>query len=775
MKWSGLRSWCEHHPDQAIFLALALLALALMSPYLFQAEVVVWPRSGLGTDLLNYRWTHVYYLRRSLQETGQIPLWRASSLGGEPMIGNPAVMLVYPVQLLLALLPVPLLPSFAWMTVLHLWLAGMGAYLLARQVVGLRRAAALVTALATTLMPRLSSNAVGDIGLDYAMCWLPLTLACARLALDRRSLEWAVPAAGGLAAQFLIHVHIFFYTAWAIGLYFLYQTVQSLPALRREGHGRAWLERAGLLALIALLCTGLVAFELLPFATYLRWLSRATMDLERANAYALPPLMLLTALMPSSLKFPEWELYAGLLPVVLLPLAFLSPRRREVVFWIGLGLFGALFSLGTATPLFGFLFRYVPGFNWLRVPARMWLLTNLSLAVLAGIAVEALASQRAWKQWGRSWQNWFLLGGSTAALATLFGRWLLRRPGEADWLLGLLGVAGLGLGLIGVWLWMQRRMVFATSSLLLVGGLLLDLFPVDAAYMTRMPAAEVFAMPAVGASLLEPQARAGGLFRVYAVRSTVPYHIAAHQGLEFADGLNSFQFAGYVSLINLASGCELSGFAASVPRCSTNELSPTAYRDAVPDPALLGLLNVRYVISPLPLSGPAWALRDNAGDGYLYENTLVLPRAFGVGCTEIVPDGPALWQRLREIDVGQVALVESGPAGARPACVPFHAPARRIDFQPNQIRVEIDMPGDGLLVLGEVWTPGWRVTVDGVPAEVVRVDGALRGVYLTAGQHQIRFWFLPPALLLGLAVSGVTLVVCAVLLVRFWRRRQDAE
>jgi hypothetical protein len=746
-----------------------MVALALMSPYLFRPDVIVWPRSDLGTDLLTYRWTHVYCLRQSLQEHGQIPLWRGSTMGGEPMIGNPAVMLFYPLQLLVALLPLPIMPGFAFLTAFHLWLAGMGSYVMMRQAIGVRRLPSLVAALAMTLTPRLSSNAVGDIGLTYAMCWMPFCLAWAKLALDRRRLTWAILTAMGLAFQFLIHVHIFFYTAVTIGLYFFYQVTASAsatirnPVLRgvwRE-MGRRWLVQTGLLALMALLCAGLVAFELLPFASYLPYTSRESMTLAEANYHALPPTMLFSALMPSSFKFAEWELYVGLLPIVLFPLAWRHPRRRETVFWMGLAAFAVLFSLGSATPLFSFLFYWVPGFGWLRVPARMWFLAAVATTTLAGLAVDALADLRG--DWGRRWQNWLLFGGWALALATVAGRWVTRRPGEWDWLLGFVSALALTLGIYGLYLWSKGRIRYVTFGLYLVGALLLDLMPVDLAYMTPMPVARAFEMPAIGRHLLDPQVRGDGPFRVYSVRSEIPYHVAVKEGLEIVDGMNSFQFAPYMKLIEQASGCNLPGFTATVPSCVSNEASPTAYRKAIPNPVLLGLLNVRYVITPLPLDGPGWALRDTAEGEYLYENLHVQPRAFAVGHVEAIDDEETLWKRLPQVDVSTVALVGADETRrARQALPrnPFHAPARLVAYRPNGITVEVDMPGDGMLVLGEVWTPGWQATDSGVPTEVVRVDGALRGVHLDAGVHRVTLRFLPRALIWGLSISALTTLTC---------------
>jgi hypothetical protein len=775
-------SWWQRHPDLAIVLSLAAVALALMAPYILQPEVLAWPRSDLGTDFLNYRWAHVYWLRHALAEHGQVPLWRRSTMGGEPVIGNPAVMLFYPPQLIVALLPLPILSGFALLTALHLWIAGVGSYCLLHGAIGTRRLAALVAAVAMLLAPRLISNAVGDLGLAYAMCWVPFCLAWAKLALDRAHLSWAILAGMGLAFQFLIHVHIFFYTAWTIGLMFLYgaaaafvRRVSGRARTSLGALGRRWLAQLGLLALMAVVCAGLVAFELLPFITYLPHLSRASLTLAEGGRYALPPVMLLSAVMPSPPKFPEWELYVGLLPLALLFLSVHHPRRGETVFWMGLAIFAILFSLGTTTPLFAFLFTFVPGFSWLRVPARMWWLAAVAATTLTGLAVDALAMPSLCRRWGRRWRGWMVVSGWALALTTVVGRYVTRHPGNPDWLLGFAGVLGLALGVGGVLMWAEGNIRYRTFGALLVVALLLDLLPVDVAYIAPLAVDRAFEMPAIGHTLLAARGRTP--FRVYAVRGEVPYHVAVAEGLEVIDGINSFQFASYVRLVAEASGCALSGFAASVPSCLTNEISDTAYLDAVPDPALLGLLNVRYVVTPLPLDAPAWVQRDTAPGEYLYENLLVQPRAFAVRNVEVLGDEEALWRRLSQIDVSTVALVSAKDARHRswPAAQePFHVPADLVTSQPNRIVVDVVVnDGDALLVFSEVWTPGWQAFDNGVPVEVLRVDGALRGVLLSAstasdGAHRVVLRFVPPAFAWGLGISAVAVLACTVLL---WAER----
>ena len=79
---------------------------------------------------------------------------------------------------------------------------------------------------------------------------------------------------------------------------------------------------------------------------------------------------------------------------------------------------------------------------------------------------------------------------------------------------------------------------------------------------------------------------------------------------------------------------------------------------------------------------------------------------------------------------------------------------------------------DRLLVFTDSWAPGWSATIDGVPTPVLRVNNAIRGVMVPAGEHSLvwhyRPRFLAPLLSLlatGLGISGILIAA------PWWARR----
>jgi Predicted membrane protein len=67
----------------------------------------------------------------------------------------------------------------------------------------------------------------------------------------------------------------------------------------------------------------------------------------------------------------------------------------------------------------------------------------------------------------------------------------------------------------------------------------------------------------------------------------------------------------------------------------------------------------------------------------------------------------------------------------------------------NEVLIDAQTTKPSLLVLTDVYFPGWRVTVDGKESKIVRTNGVFRGVQLDAGHHSVRFFFDPISLKIG--------------------------
>jgi hypothetical protein len=148
---------------------------------------------------------------------------------------------------------------------------------------------------------------------------------------------------------------------------------------------------------------------------------------------------------------------------------------------------------------------------------------------------------------------------------------------------------------------------------------------------------------------------------------------------------------------------------------------------------------------------------------WVYENPNVLPRAYVVHRAETVLDQDPL-ERLTASDLNPwtTAVLEEPLSLARAAAlseVPLRSSSSALitDYGPHRVEIEARMTDPGVLILSDTYYPGWEVTVDGLPSQLLRANYALRGVYLPTGNHQVVFRFAPRFLRLGLLSAGITL------------------
>jgi hypothetical protein len=181
-----------------------------------------------------------------------------------------------------------------------------------------------------------------------------------------------------------------------------------------------------------------------------------------------------------------------------------------------------------------------------------------------------------------------------------------------------------------------------------------------------------------------------------------------------------------------------------------------------------------------PEAAGAWfapVLDGGAHGTSVYENRRAFPRAWLTHRIEVEPDSAARPARLADpaFDAHGTALLAAPLPADRP--LPASAPPPAQDTvtithnAPEMVAIATDSPAAGLLILADQAFPGWTATVDGQAAPLVTADHALRGVYVPAGSHMVRFSYEPLSFRLGALVSGVTLLILGILGVG-WRPRR---
>lgn len=100
--------------------------------------------------------------------------------------------------------------------------------------------------------------------------------------------------------------------------------------------------------------------------------------------------------------------------------------------------------------------------------------------------------------------------------------------------------------------------------------------------------------------------------------------------------------------------------------------------------------------------------------------------------------------------------------------------AEILTYQPERVVIKAVSDRPSYLLLQDTYYPGWKASVDGVEAEILKTDLGARAVELPAGSHQVVFRFDPTSVKLGLAgtsLGAILLVLYAVLGSRLRRTR----
>jgi len=221
------------------------------------------PGTPILSDAMQTFEPWLLYAADAFARTGRIPLWKDSNFCGAPLLGNAQSALFWPPNLVAMLLGAPP-DSLAWIALLKLTVAGLGAFLLARH-------------LGLSLLGAFLAGAVFELGgfqvvylafpLSNVSVLLPWLLLCAdRCALQPTGRRVAALAAVAALQHLGGHPETAFHGQLAAALLVLVRAASVTGGLRPALASRAlWRPAAGF-ALGALAA----AVQILPFLEYAR-------------------------------------------------------------------------------------------------------------------------------------------------------------------------------------------------------------------------------------------------------------------------------------------------------------------------------------------------------------------------------------------------------------------------------------------------------------------------------------------------------------------------
>ncbi len=755
--------------NAAIVLGFAVLAL------LFWKLRLIDPASDAAKDvsLSNVDFfTQIYPMAqaaaRSFRE-GAFPLWNPYQLGGFPFLATVIHGVLYPFNVAYVLLPTHI--AIEATIVLHIFAAGLFMYLYARAIP--LQPIASVAAAVTFMWSGLLSNLAGWFPPALAASvWLPLAFLAIDRIFERRTVAWSMLLGVAVAMPILAGwLQTWTYAMYAIGGYALLRLVAE--ALR---HRRAapLLPSAALLATGLLLGFALAAAQLLPGfelqSASPRKPGGLSVEQMLVTGGSSPELVIAGAVDPTP-GFPR-QSYLGMAALLLMPLSLFSTSGRVRLLCLWLLTLGTMTVVLTIHTPFFELYRALPTGGWFREPQRILYLYAFAGSVLAGIGLEALSRLRA------DAQRWGALG--VATLTALVVSLTTSVP--------IRGLLYLWIGVAAIWatLLLPTARLRSTALLGLVGLLAGDLFlSTSNPYRHPYHGTDVFHDEAPVFEFIQQHQ---GFERTYIASGRWGWgwpYVMAKQGVlrqiysvTDYEPLSLDRYAKYFRLLEAPFERHHAFAGALVTRPDR------------PHFRLLDLMSVRFMVvaerAPKKMRRAllriGWrpSFRRDEGNYLVLENPDPLPRAYVVHRTLPADGEAAALQAISRpsFDFRNTAVLE-----ARDAVEPRApgrrgqkaSPARIVRYDPTQVIVQLNARGPGHLILTDTFYPGWKATVDGSPAPILRANYLFRAVPVSAGKHTVTFRYEPRSFTLGATISvAAAAFLIAAVLVGVRRTRRNA-
>jgi hypothetical protein len=329
-------------------------------------------------------------------QSSRLPLWNPDIFMGAPFLANSQVGFFYPLNW-----PAWGLFSTPYATgasiVVHLFIAGWGAYLAGRRTLNLGPWAGLLAASLFALGGYLTAQ-VEHINQLQGLAWLPWYFVVLAPFIEednqeagfRSLLNISLWIAILVALQLLAgHTQTVFISGVSIAIWSLVSlTGKEMPV-------RGGIRLAVVLAGGFILAAMLVAVQLLPTVELAQQSSRqGGLPLNEVLSFSWHPLHLARALLPAYER-PLFTEYVAFLPLTGIVLVFIGVwdwrENRVARPWFLLLLVAGVLAFGRFTPIYHLLAQ-LPGFDLFRVPARWLAPAALSAALLAGAGWQRLAA-----------------------------------------------------------------------------------------------------------------------------------------------------------------------------------------------------------------------------------------------------------------------------------------------------------------------------------------------------------------------------------------------
>ena len=748
-------------------------ALLILTAVIFFHNIILSGSTLFGSDFLLQFYPWKKFVHDYAWSKGALPFWNPYLFSGTPFIANIQASMFYPLGFLFYIMPAE--HAYGYTIMMHSILGSIFMYLFMRSLSVNRIGAFLAAVIFAYNGFFMAHIYAGHLSFVQNYIWIPLIFLFLHKFIDTSDFRYATLAGLCLGIQILGGFpQIGFYTILAVLAYGLFR----MAMLVKTGNLIDVARHAFGLFLIVCLGFAIAAIQVLPTLEFTKFSTRAGgLSYDFATYDSLHPKMFLSFLIPeifgnvvdqtywiSPENWHFWETcgYVGIIPLFLV--FFSTPKRYSLsyirLFFVSLIVLALFLALGKYNPVYSLVYR-LPGFRSFRIPAQILFLYVFGVAVVSGIVVnqaerELIKRRKAFETLLVATGAGFLLIVLATNLAPYrFFFHLFRSCAEVPVELPHMEIIGekitssvnrsalLFFTAVIFLVLLQKKKIPATLfRIILVVVAILDLGLFSVQFIKPYK----FTFPQEKQALVDQMEKQPEQGRVLTSKSI----FLPNDGLlyHFRDigGYDPLILKRYIYYLQASQRLPM----------EKHIITTTFVKDA--DSKLLQMLNVTDVVRGKKLS----RLEKAVPEAILVNKAVIKP-------TEEVLDflaSDAFDPRNMVVfePEYQPYLVQSKNGDAyKRACSITHFANERI-----AVRTVADQPG--YLVLSELFYPGWKATVDGRKAPILRGNYIFRVVPLTAGRHDVELRFVSWPFWIGAVISLLTLVGSLVFVTR--KRKQ---
>jgi hypothetical protein len=93
-----------------------------------------------------------------------------------------------------------------------------------------------------------------------------------------------------------------------------------------------------------------------------------------------------------------------------------------------------------------------------------------------------------------------------------------------------------------------------------------------------------------------------------------------------------------------------------------------------------------------------------------------------------------------------------------------------VSYEPQRVEIDAVLEDAGLVILADIYYPGWHLTIDGQEAPIYRANRIMRGAAVPAGRHRLVYTYRPLSFRIGGAITLATLGTVVLLAIVFTLR-----